>query len=130
MGQPALMPEPVIRLLRQFADAPRTEEFWSASRSRGLFCDRFDAIFTIFIERAIVVGIRPCTSRTIETIKLVEMSEGRNAPKQARFLESNLSSLKDRLQSGSDPWWRCDLNRVGLNRRLGVSHADIAARRV
>ncbi len=127
MRQSALVPQPVVRLLRKLRHRPRTEEIRPTSLRRCLFSNRLGSVFTVFVERAILIRIRPRTSRTIDSVKLVEMSEGTDAPHYARFFECEFGGLENGLQPCGHASGRFNLNGLRFNRRLRMVCAVAAA---
>jgi hypothetical protein len=121
MGETALVAEPVIGLSRQVSDAPRAEELRCATLCRRLFCNRLDAIFAVFVQRSMLVGIRPGAAGAIESIKLIEVRKSGNAPGDSGLAKNKLRGGHQRLQPGGDPRRMSYFEVIGLDRRFGAN---------
>src|SRR5205807_2296921 len=72
-----------------------------------LFRNRFNAVFTEFVERSFVVWIRPRAPRTVGSIKLVQVRERRDASGEPRLFDRKLRRFENGVQSC------CKLRRCG-----------------
>ncbi len=118
MGQSPLVPQPVVGLLRKFGYAPRAEKFGRAAFRCRFLRNRLDPILTVFIERAILIRIRPGATRTIDSVKLVEMRKRGYPSHQPRFFEGKLRCFEDGLQPGRNAGRWSDPDALGLDGRL------------
>jgi len=120
MGQSPLVTQPVVRLPRKVCDTPQAEKFRRAALRRRFLRDRLDAIFTIFVERPILIRIGPGATRTIDSVELIELRKCGDPSEQPGFFESELDCFEHGRQPGGNAsrWGYADA--MGLNRRLGL----------
>ena len=128
--QSSLVAQPVIRLEREIGDTPRAKELRCAALGSRFLRNRFDAVFAILIERAIVIRIGPCATWAVDSVKLIEARKSGNAAHEPRFFEGHFGGLENRLQSGCDSWRGSNANAISLDGRLSMwnSAAAIAGR--
>jgi hypothetical protein len=113
------MAEPVVGLLREFGDGMRGEKFRCAPLRRSFFGDGLDAVFAVFVEGAVAVGIRPGAAGTVGAIELIEVSEGSYAVDEARFPDRELQRFQDGSEASGDVRRGSDADGIGFDWRLG-----------
>lgn len=67
-----------------------------------------------------MIRIGPGASGTIDSIKLIQMSERADAPEYSRSLKREFRGFEDGGQSGRYCGGRCDVNGVGFDRSLWI----------
>ena len=74
VGDPALLPQPVLAVLVEVVDAVAGEELRGRAFCRGFFGDSLGAVFTE-LGRAPLSGvrIRPGTAHAVEAVGLIEL---------------------------------------------------------
>jgi hypothetical protein len=107
-------------LAGKFGDGVSAEEFGSAAFGGGFFGDGFDAVFAIFVERAVAVGIGPGAAGTIDAVELIEMGKRGDAVDNAGFFEDEIGGSENGGDSAGDVSGSSDTRRSGFDGRLRV----------
>jgi hypothetical protein len=82
--------------------------------------NRLDSALAIFVQRAILIRIGPRAPGIVHSVKLIQARKGAEGWNQPRLVQRELDRLENSLQASGDAGRICDLNGVGLDRRLGV----------
>jgi len=81
MGDPALLPQPVLVVAVQIGDAVVSEELGRRPCRRGFFRDGLDAVFTELGRVAMTgIGIRPGTTHAVKAFGLIELEQRTRGP--------------------------------------------------
>src|SRR5579871_4573115 len=123
MRQPSLMPEPVVRLFREFTHAPALEELWRTAFRCRLFRNRLHSVLAILVERPLLIRIWPRASRTIGPLKLVEVRQSRYTSNNAGLFDRELRCLQNGLQTGRHARGLSDSDSFDFDRWLRTSCA-------
>lgn len=99
MGEPALLTEPVARLVGQLLDGVRGEEFGGDGAQRRLFGDRLRAVLAELCRATMAGRLGPGTAGTIETVYLVDPGQRAGGADHAHLLDRAF----ERDGDGRDP---------------------------
>ncbi len=102
LGEPALVPEPVLGPGRQVRHGMFAEKIPRQVLRRRLICHRLEAVFAEFREAAFIVRIGPRAALAVESIRLVQLVKRAQRVREAGLPEPVLGHLFDRLQAGGD----------------------------
>ena len=85
MGDPSLLIQPKIRLLRKVGHAPLRKQFRRRAFFRRFVSHMLRALFAKFEMRSFPIGFRPRAARAIDAVLLIQLQQGPRAAHDAHF---------------------------------------------
>ena len=113
MRDSALVIEPHVALGREVRDGMLCKKLRRHAGEGGLGGDSLRAVFAEFSRGAIPIRVRPCTTRAVKSVFLIETGQRAKRPPSAHLAQAGLKRLQYRWNAPGYMCRVCDF-RIGL----------------